>query len=97
MFRAKCPCCGALLDIDERRRKIASHVSAEEQEQSLEERFEAGLDKVRQAKDRQDKMMAEAEERERTRKERLASLFDEATKRIDEEGPGEGPPRRDWD
>ena len=97
MFRAKCPCCGAWLEIDERRRSIESHVTAEEQAKSHEERFEAGLERVRRAKAEQERMMAEAEERERHRKERLASLFDEASKKVEEDGGKEEPPKKFWD
>jgi len=97
VFDAKCPCCGARLLIDQRTRKIVSHTTEEEQEKSTEERFDASLDKVKRSKAEQDSKFAAAQERERQRKERLASLFDDATKKVDDEGPVDEPPQKYWD
>ena len=97
MFRAKCPCCGAFLEIDERRRRVERHLSAEEQQKSHEERLREGLDRIRRSKEEQERMLSAAEERERRRKERLAELFDEATKKAEEKGPDEAPPSAYWD
>ena len=97
MFRVKCPCCGAKLEIDPSRRKVVDHVSGEEAEQDLNERFEAGLDRVRHARDEQGRKYEQAQEEERRRKERLASLFDEAVGKVSEDEDREEPPQRFWD
>jgi len=97
VFRVKCPCCGKTLEIDEIRREVLRSQESEEDKQKPEEKFGAGLERVRRAKEEQARMFAEAQEREKSRKQRLASLFDEASKKAKEEGPVEGPPKRYWD
>ena len=97
MFHAKCPCCGAELQIDDRRRKITTYVPEKDEDKSVEDRFAEKLDKVRKDKAQQDEKFESAREAEKTRKDRLASLFDEATKKVEEEGPVEKPPERFWD
>jgi len=86
-----------MLEIDEFRREVVRAPGAEEETQKPEEKFGAGLERVRRAKEEQARMFAEAQEREKTRKQRLASLFEEASKKAKEEGPVEGPPKRFWD
>ena len=97
MIRIKCPCCDAELLIDERKKRLVGHTTKEDQEKSTDERFDDSFERVRRAKTEQAEKFDAAQEAERTRKERLASLFDEATKKVEEEGPVERPPERYWD
>ena len=97
VFQSTCPCCGARLLVDEKTRKVVSHTSVEEEPRSVDERFTDKLDKVKRAKAEQTKLFDEAQKKERSRKDRLASLFDEATQKVKEEGPVEKPPERFWD
>ena len=97
MFRAKCPCCGASLLVDEKKRRVVNHTSQEDVNKSAEERFSDNLEKVRKAKAEQTKKFEDARGKERERKDRLASLFDDAAKKVKEDGPDVEPPQRFWD
>ena len=96
MFRAKCPCCGADLEIDERRNRITHYDPVKDEEQSVEDRFASKLDKVRKDKAEQDQKFDAAAQREKERKQRLASLFDDASKKAKEK-KDEPPPLKFWD
>ena len=86
-----------MLEIDPSRRTVVGHVKASEQERSADEQFEEGLDRVRRAGEEQSAKYEAAREQERKRKERLASLFDDATKKVGEQEDREEPPQRFWD
>ena len=97
MFDVRCPCCNARMIIDEHTRKVVSHTTEEDQSKSTNDRFSDSLGKVARAKAAQDGKFQEAREKERRRKEQLASLFDDAAKKVEKEGPVEKPPERYWD
>jgi hypothetical protein len=86
-----------MLKIDDMRRRIVGRVASEGESEDAEKRFQAHLEQVRKAREEQDRMFDEAQEREKSRKDRLASLFDEATRKIEKEGPDVEPPQKFWD
>ncbi len=97
MFRVKCPLCGGTLTIDERLRKVVSHLSQEEAVRKPEERLEAALDRVEKARSGQDAKLEEAKRRESERKRRVEELFQKAQDKAKEDPEGGKPRGPVWD
>ena len=97
MFRVKCPCCGGILTVDERLRKVISHTTHEDAQKDVGEKFEEIVGKIEKAKSQQDARLDEAKRREADRAKHLDDLFKKAKDKAKDD-PDEGKPRGPiWD
>lgn len=97
MFRVKCPECGGILTIDERLRKVVSHLSQEQAAQKPEERLESIVEKIQKSKSEQELRLEEAKQRESHRKQKLDELFKKAQERAKENPEDDKPRGPIWD
>jgi uncharacterized Zn finger protein (UPF0148 family) len=96
MFRTKCPLCGGTLTIDERLRRVVSHVSKEESAKKPEERLESVMEKIEREKSQQDSKLEEAKRRESERKRHVEDLFKKAQDKAKEDPEGGKPVGPVW-
>jgi len=91
-LKITCPCCKTILIVDRRKGAIL-----EERRPILEDstgdRFEDAFLKVRRSKEVAEAKFTEAQRKERERKAKIESLFNEELKRIKESGDTSRPKR----
>ena len=91
MFRVKCPMCGGVLTVDPRTRKVVAHQTAEESQQTSDERFDAIVKGLERSKAEQQSRLEAAKTREAKREKQLDQLFEDARAKA-RENPDEGKP-----
>ena len=97
MLRIKCPICGGLLTINEKTRKVMSHVTAEEAARTADEHFDLIVSDLQKAKQEQESRLEAAKKRETDRKERLDDLFQKAQDKTKESPDADKPMGPVWD
>jgi hypothetical protein len=94
-FEIACPDCKSILIVRRRDGKLME-VRKPIIEDSTGDRFEDAFKKVKRSQGEIERKVAEAQERERTKMDRLNALFKEGMEQAQKEGPT-GPPKRDFD
>ena len=97
MFRVKCPICRGVLTIDERLRRVISHVTHEDTRKDASERFEDVVDKLQKSEASRDERLEAAKEREARRKSHLDDLFKKARDKAKDAGDDGKPLGPVWD
>ncbi len=97
MFHVRCPICGGVLRVDQRTRKVVSHLSKEEAERSPDDRFQSIMSSLQKSKAERDSKLAEAKKREAERRQHVEELFKKAQKRAEESEGDERPFGPVWD
>jgi len=96
MFRVKCPMCGGTLTIDERLRRVISHVSKDDAAKKPEEKLESVIERIEKEKSQQDSKLEEAKRREAERKRHVEDLFKKAQDKAKEDPEGGKPVGPVW-
>lgn len=87
-----CPGCATILIVQRRTGKIVE-TRKPILEQGSGDRFEDAMQKVRQSQSEIERKVREAREREKSKQDRLESLFKDGLKRASEQGPISKPER----
>ncbi len=94
-LEVSCPHCKTILVIDRQSGEVLEHkrLTSEEDHQK---RIEGAFDRARRASELAEQKFAKAQEREKSKMDRISKLFEETMKKKQEEGDT-GPPERPWD
>jgi len=92
MFTVKCPICGGILVIDERTRKVASHLTKEEASKKGEERFDDVVARLEEKRRQIERKLEEAHRLQEEKKRRAQEAFEKARDKAEKEGDIKKPP-----
>ena len=97
MFRVKCPMCSGVLTVDPRTRQVVAHQTAEEAQQTSDERFDAIVKGLERSKAEQESRLEAAKAREAGRKKQLDRIFKDAQQKAKENPDEDRPMGPIWD
>ena len=93
-FEVACPCCGALLKVDEQTRSVIAHTAAKQPKTFND--FEEAARSMKEQDSRRESLFRQSVEAQKHASDLLEKKFQEAVKKA-KESPDTGKPIRDFD
>ena len=93
-FEVTCPCCNAVLKVDDQTKAVISHTAAVKPK--MFEDIEAAARAMKEQDSRRDSIFRQSVEAQKHASDLLEKKFQEAVKKA-KESPDTGKPIRDWD